>query len=195
MDKDARELFEVSLSETKSQVLATTENGISVDLVEHLGENDYGKIVKISETLVDNFGQNARFNRNAVRKYFNYPRTLPLIIKYKDEIEGFIVGVPIENFSKEEWTRCDENLGRNNTIYTYAFVVRKDHRQLGLAKMLKRVYQSTVKKRGYSYLTGHVMEGVSRSFIQDAVVVRKFDNWNGTGFTFEYYRVALRRSE
>jgi len=32
MDKDARELFEVSLSETKSQVLATTENGISVEL-------------------------------------------------------------------------------------------------------------------------------------------------------------------
>lgn len=194
MENDGRQLFEVSLSATKSQVLAVTADGISVELVEHLGEADYSKIVKISETLVDNFGQNARFNRNAVRKYFNYPRTLPFIIKYQGEIEGFIVGVPLEHFAKENWVNCDENLGRNNTLYTYAFIVRKDHRQLGLAKMLKRVYQSTVRRRGFTFITGHVMEGVSKSFIQDAVVVRKFDNWNGTGYTFEYYRLTLKRT-
>ncbi len=193
MDKETRELFEVTLSETKSHVLATTADGISVELVEHLGENDFGKIVRISETLVDNFGQNARFNRNAVRKYFNYPKTLPFIIKYNGEIEGFIVGVPLENFAKENWVNCDENIGKNNTIYTYAFIVRKDHRRLGLAKMLKRVYQNTIRRRGFLYITGHVMEGVSKSFIRDAVVVRKFDNWNGTGFTFEYYRTSLKR--
>jgi len=44
MDKNSKELFEVSVSETKTRVLATTISGISVEIVEHLGETDYPKI-------------------------------------------------------------------------------------------------------------------------------------------------------
>ncbi|MFH1213772.1 MAG: hypothetical protein V1681_06770 [Candidatus Neomarinimicrobiota bacterium] len=192
MDKITRDLFEVALSETKSRVLASTTNGISVELIEHLGESDFGKIVKISETLVDNFGQNARFNRNSIKKYFNYPKTLPFVVKYLDEVEGFIVGVPLEYFSKESWAQCDENLGKGNTIYTYAYIVRKDKRQMGLAKMLKRVYQNTLKRRGFLYISGHVMQGVAANFTRGSHIVRKFDNWNNTGFSFDYYRSMLK---
>lgn len=192
MDQSTRELFEVTLSETKSRVLASTSDGISVELIEHLGESEFGQIVKISETLVDNFGQNARFNRNSIKKYFNYPKTLPFVIKHNGEVEGFIVGVPLEYFTKENWAQCDENLGKGNTVYTYAYIVRKDKRQLGLSKMLKRVYQNTLKRRGFIYITGHVMQGVAANFTRNSLVVRKFDNWNNTGFTFEYYRSVLK---
>jgi len=191
MDKPARELFEVTLSETKSRVLASTSNGIAVEIVEHLGETDFSRVVKVSETLVDNFGQQARFNRTAVKKYFNYPKTMPFVVKYRDIIEGFIIGVPLEFFGKESWVQCDEQLGKGTTIYTYAFIVSREHRVLGLAKMLKRVYQSTLKRHGYQFITGHVREGVAANFTRNAEVVRKFDNWNNTGFTFEYYRSRL----
>jgi len=191
MDKNTRDLFEVSLSETQSRVLASTPDGISIELVEHLGEAEYGKIVKISETLVDNFGSNARFTRSSIKKYFNYPKTLPFVIRYKDDIEGFIVGSPIENFAKEPWSHYDDNLGKGNTIYTYAYVVKKDKRNIGIAKMLKRVYQNTLRRKGYLYMTGHVLEGVSLSFTNKSHVVRKFDNWNNTGYAFEYYRCPL----
>jgi hypothetical protein len=192
MDKDTKELFEVSVSETKTRILATTASGISVELVEHLGETDYPKIIKISETLVDNFGQHARFNRNSIKKYFNYPKTLPFIVKLRDQTEGFIVGVPLEYFEEEEWVKCDENLGKKNTIYTYAFIVRKEHRQFGLSKMLKRVYQSTLKRKNFEFISGHVMEGVASQFTKSSQVVRKFANWNSTGYTFEYYRCPLK---
>ena len=192
MDKNTHELFEVTLSETRSHVLASTTNGIVVEMIERLGEIDFGRIVKISETLVDNFGQNARFNRNMIKKYFNYPETLPFVIRYNGEIEGFIIGVPLEYFYKESWAQCDENLGKNNTIYTYAFIVRKEHRALGLSKMLKRVYQNTLKRRGFLYITGHVMQGVTANFTRDYKIVRQFENWNNTGFTFDYYRSALK---
>jgi hypothetical protein len=152
MNDLTRDLFEVTLSETQSRILASTPDGISIELVEHLGEAEYGNIVKISETLVDNFGSNARFNRNSIKKYFNYPKTFPFIIRYKGAIEGFIVGSPIENFAKEDWVQFDENLGKGNTIYTYAFVVKKDRRNLGIAKMLKRVYQNTLRRKGYIYM-------------------------------------------
>lgn len=191
MDKNTRNLFEVSLSETQSRVLASTPDGISIELVEHLGEAEYGKIVIISETLVDNFGSNARFNRSSIKKYFNYPKTLPFVIRYKDDIEGFIVGSPIENFAKEDWARYDDNLGKGNTIYTYAYVVKKDKRNIGIAKMLKRVYQNALRRKGYLYMSGHVMEGVSLHFTKECHVVRKFDNWNNTGYAFEYYRCPL----
>lgn len=192
MDKNTRELFEVSLSETKTRILATTASGISVEIVEHLGEADYPKIIKISETLVDNFGQHARFNRNSIKKYFNYPKTLPFIVKLRGEIEGVIIGVPLENFEEEEWAKCDDNLGKKNTIYTYAYIVRKEHRQFGLSKMLKRVYQSTLKRKNFEFITGHVLEGVSSQFTKSSQVVRKFTNWNDTGYTFEYYRYPLK---
>jgi len=191
MDKNTRNLFEISLSETQSRVLASTPDGISIELVEHLGEAEYGKIVKISETLVDNFGSNARFNRSSIKKYFNYPKTMPFVIRYRDDIEGFIVGSPIENFAKEAWAQYDDNLGKGNTIYTYAYVVKKDKRNIGIAKMLKRVYQNTLKRKGYLYMSGHVMEGVSLHFTKNSHVVRKFDNWNNTGYAFEYYRCPL----
>jgi len=191
MEEKNRELFEISLSETISRTLASTSDGITVEMVERLGEADFGKIVRISETLEENFGENARFNRAMINKYFNYPKTLPFIIRYRENIEGFIIGVPLENFSKEGWAHCDENLGKGNTIYTYAFVVRKDFRHLGIAKMLKRVYQNTLKRRGFQFITGHVMEGVSQSFTKSCRVVRRFDNWNNTGLTFEYYRALL----
>jgi len=191
MDKATRDLFEVTLSETKSRILAATPEGISIELVEHLGEAEYGTIVRISETLVDNFGSSARFNRNSVKKYFNYPKTFPFIVRYKGEIQGFIVGAPLENFAKEEWAQYDENLGKGNTIYTYAYVVQKDKRNFGIAKMLKRVFQNTLRRKDYLYITGHVMEGVSLNFTHQSHLVRKFDNWNNTGYTFEYYRSPL----
>jgi len=192
MDKSTQNLFEVSLSETQSRVLASTPTGISIELVERLGEAEYGKIVKISETLADRFGEKMKFNRNSIRKYFNYPKTQPFIIRFKDDIEGFIIGVPLEHFAKESWVHCDENLGKGNTIYTYAYVVKKDSRHIGLAKMLKRVYQNALRRKGYKYITGHVMEGVSLLFIKKSHVVRKFSDWNNTGYTFEYYRLPLK---
>ncbi len=191
MDKATHDLFEVKLSETQKRVLATTPNGIAIELIEHLGEAEFGKIIKISESLVDNFGEHVRFNRGSISKYFNYPKTLPFIVRYKDEIEGFIVGIPLENFAKEEWASCDDNLGKGNTIYTYAFIVRKELRHLGLSKMLKRVFQNTIKRKGFRFVTGHVLEGVSAKFTKKCHVVKKFDNWNDTGYTFEYYRCPL----
>ncbi len=191
MDKHTKELFEVKLTGTKGRILASSPIGISIELIEHLGEKEFGKIVKISESLVEHFGENARFNSNSINKYFNYPKTLPFIIRYQNNIEGIIVGVPLEHFINETWAHCDSNLQKGNTIYTYAYIVKKDYRHLGISKMLKRVYQNTLKKRGYKYVTGHVMEGISVNFIKDTQLIKKFKNWNNTGYTFEYYRCEL----
>ncbi len=191
MDKITKELFELTLSSTKSKILASSDTGISVELIEFLGELEYRNIIKISDVLTESYGQNARFTRNTIKKYFNYPKTLPYVIRFQDEIQGFVVGVPLEYFEKESWVQCDENLTMNNTIYTYAFLVKKERRDFGISKMLKRIYQNSLKRRGYKYVTGHVREGVTNQFIKKSKIIKKIANWNNTGYVFEYYRTEL----
>ncbi len=191
MDKITKELFELTLSSTKSKILASSDTGISVELVEFLGELEYKNIIKISDVLTESYGQNARFTRNTIKKYFNYPKTLPYVIRFQGEIQGFVVGVPLEYFEKESWVQCDENLTMNNTIYTYAFLVKKERRDFGISKMLKRIYQNSLKRRGYKYVTGHVREGVTNQFIKKSKIIKKIANWNNTGYVFEYYRTEL----
>jgi len=191
MNKSTAELFNFNLSETKSRQLATSPNGISIELIEFLGENEYKDVIEISEALVDKFGPKAKFTKNTLKKFFNYPKTFPFVLRYKEKIGGFIIGVPLEHFSDEDWAQCDPNLQKGNTIYTYAYILKDQLQNMGYAKLLKRVYQSTVKKKGYKYITGHVTEGVAQNFTKDAEIIKKFKNWKNTGHVFEYYRSEL----
>ncbi len=191
MGSKTNNLFDISFSNSKAKVLAKSDNGISVELIEFLGESEYQNIIDISASLVNLYGKKAKFNRSTVKKYFNYPRTLPFLIRLNNKAQGFVIGVPLEHFEKESWVHCDEYLGFHNTVYTYAFIIREEFRNFGLSKILKRIYHSTLKKRGYKYVSGHVRKGVSKNFLNPTKVLTTIDNWNNTGFTFEYYRTKL----
>ena len=100
--------------------------------------------------------------------------------------------MPLELLSQEPWARMDENYGKFNTIYTYAFVIQNDYKKNGYAKILKKVYLNWAKKRdGILYNTGHVKTGISLNFKGQIDIVGSVDNWQGTGKQFEYYRRTL----
>ena len=101
-------------------------------------------------------------------------------------------GIPLESLNREPWVLLDIHYKKYNTIYTYAFVINKKHTKNGYAKMLKRVYLNWAKKQeGILYITGHVMEGISKKFKGDISIINKTKNWQGTSKTFEYYRRKL----
>ena len=84
------------------------------------------------------------------------------------------------------------NLFHLSSIMYDAFVINKKHTKNGYAKMLKRVYLNWAKKQeGILYITGHVMEGISKKFKGDITIINKTKNWQGTSKTFEYYRRKL----
>lgn len=159
--------------------------------MEQVGDDDIPQLILISEHLVEEFNESARLTKSAIRKYFNYPHTLPFIARHNGEIIGYIIGVPLEYFSNDPSFQCDSNMGRRNTLYTYAFAVLKKYKGNGYAKTLKRVYLSWAKKKGFTYVSGHVREGISQRFSGDVQILQRFQNWHGTGQTFEYYRRAL----
>ncbi len=179
-------------SGSKSRLIASS-GVFRIELIEHVGEEDYDALIEISKHLSEDYGQSAILTKNTIHKYFNKPSSLPFIARYRGEIIGYIIGVPLEDLGSEPWARVDENFGKYNTLYTYAFVIMKQFKANGYAKMLKRVYLSWAKKKpALRFITGHVRLGVSSKFSGDVKILNRTENWNATGRTFEYYRRDLR---
>ena len=83
-------------------------------------------------------------------------------------------------------------MGKNNTIYTYSFVVKEQYQgRGGYAKTLKRIYLNWAVKRNYKYITGHVKQGIAKRFSNDTQIVKTFPEWYGQKTPFEYYRRPL----
>jgi GNAT superfamily N-acetyltransferase len=187
------EQLTLNISEkSRTRVIASSPYGFQIELMEYVGGEDVPALVEVSESLVSEYGESARLNKTTIRKYFNYPKTLPFVARFNDEIVGYIIGVPLEYFARDPWAKFDQNLGTGNTIYTYAYVILARYRGNGFARTLKRVYLNWAKKQHYRYVTGHVQEGIARNFSASTTVVKRFNNWHGSGRTFEYYRRPLR---
>ena len=174
-----------------TQVIASS-GSFQIELIEHAGSNDNETLIKVSESLAKEYGPAARLTENTIQKYFNRKGTLPFIARDQGEIVGYMIGVPLEMLSREPWARLDTSFNKNNTIYTYAFVVEKNSKGTGCAKILKRVFLNQTKKQeNILYVTGHVRKGIAARFKGDIDIVDRIDNWQGTGKIFEYYRRKL----
>ena len=182
-------------TESLTQVIASS-GSFQIELVEHAGSNDNETLIKVSESLAKEYGVAARLTSNTIQTYFNRKGTLPFIARDQGEIVGYMIGVPLEMLSREPWARLDANFNKDNTIYTYAFVVEKESKGTGCAKILKRVFLNQTKKQeNILYVTGHVRKGIASRFKGDIDIVDRIDNWQGTGKIFEYYRRRLHSGQ
>ena len=174
------------------KVLATSAFNFRVELIEKVGKDDVAQLIELSEELASIYGSQARLTRSNIKKYLN-EHTFPFVAREKGQIIGYIIGVPIEHFKNESWAHYDVNLGKGNTLYTYFFVVREKFRKKGgYAKTLKRIYINWIRKQGYTYVTGHVRQGIANKFSPDTEIVKVFMDWYGLKTPFEYYRRPLK---
>jgi len=178
--------------ESETKLIASSAFNFRIELVINIGKDDFENIFTISQDLANIFGNNFLLDENNIYKYFNND-TLPFLARYKGEIIGYIIGVPIENFKNEAWARFDSNIGKNNTLYTYAFIMNKKYRKIGgYSKTLKRIYINWAKKQQYSFITGHVKQGLSKQFRAKTEIIKIFKNWYNSNLPFEYYRRYLK---
>ena len=179
------------INKSKVKIIASSAYNFRIELLKELGKDDLPYILKISNEFADIYNNHNLINDKNITKYFN-KNTLPFLARHNNEIIGFIIGVPLEHFKNESWCRYDVNLGKNNTIYTYAFILTKKHRKSGgYAKTLKMIYLNWAKKQGYKYVSGHVAKGITKKFGNKTEVIKIFTEWYGTNITFEYYRRNL----
>ena len=173
------------------KVIAASAYNFRIELVKKVGKDDIPALLEISNCLADRFGNQALLTKTNIPKYFN-SNTLPFIARFKGEIIGYIIGVPLEYFKQESWAHFDINLGKQNTLYTYAFVVNNKYRgKGGYGKTLKRIYINWAKKQKYAYVTGHVEQGIASRFPGTTEIVKTFPEWYGLATPFEYYRRTL----
>ena len=178
-------------NQSETILIASSAFNFKIELIKKIGQNDASELINISKDLKKKFGENLLLSEKNILKYFNQ-NTYPFIARYKNKIIGYIIGVPLEYFKQESWTRYDVNLFKNNTIYTYAFIIDKKYRKVGgYSKTLKKIYLNWIKKNGFQYNTGHVMLGVSKNFSKRTEIVKIFQDWYGAKTPFEYYRRPL----
>ncbi|NOZ08856.1 MAG: GNAT family N-acetyltransferase [FCB group bacterium] len=179
------------IEKSKVKVIASSAFNFRIELVEKIGKDDMPDLVEVSEEMAKIFGKQALLTRSNIKKYFN-EHTLPFVAREKGHIIGYIIGVPLEHFKNESWSHFDVNLGKKNTLYTYAFVLKEKYRKKGgYAKTLKRIFINWARKQGYRYITGHTQQGVASHFSQKTEIVKVFLDWYGLGVPFEYYRRPL----
>ena len=185
------DLFLHQKPDSDTEIIATGGN-FKVEYVKYIGNSDYDCLIEISDSLVEEYGEHSRLTSTTIQKYFNKNDSHPFIARHQGSIVGYIIGIPLEALNQEPWARLDTNFHKNNTIYTYAFVIKKEYKENGYAKTLKSVYLNWVRKQpGILYVTGHVKKGISSRFKGNITLIKKIDNWQGTGRVFEYYRREL----
>jgi hypothetical protein len=173
------------------KVLASSAYNFRIELVKKVGKDDIPYLMEISNCMAAQFGRQAQLTKSNIQKYFNN-ETLPFVARYKGEIIGYIIGVPLEYFKQESWAHFDVNMGKGNTLYTYAFVLNNKYRgKGGYGKTLKRIYINWAKKQNYAYVTGHVEQGIAQQFSSGTEIVKVFPDWYGLKVPFEYYRRPL----
>ena len=180
------------IEDSEVEIIASSAFNFQIELVKKIGKNDLKSIYDISHDLAEVFGNNFLLTEKNIDKYFN-SNTLPFWARYKKDVIGYIIGVPIEYFENEAWARYDVNLGKSNTLYTYAFILNKKYRKIGgYSKTLKRIYLNWAKKRNYKYISGHVIEGQTNKFPKSKTeIIKLFPNWYGSRLSFEFYRREL----
>ena len=177
-----------SENSSKTKIIAST-NVFQIEKVEKVGREDYPQLIEISLHIAKEYGRQAVLTKDTIQKYFNTEKSLPFIARYQDEIIGYIIGIPLEELRQESWAVNDENFGKYNTLYTYAFVIMEKYKSNGYARMLKRVYLSWSQKRSnIKYVTGHVITGTSNVADKNMTIISRIDDWQGTKKSFEYYR-------
>ena len=124
-----------SNNSSKTKIIAST-NVFQIEKIEEVGKADYPQLIEISLHLAKEYGRQAVLTKDTIQKYFNTDKSLPFIARYQDEIIGYIIGIPLEELRQESWAVNDENFGKYNTLYTYAFVIMEKYKSNGYARML-----------------------------------------------------------
>ena len=181
-------MMETTSGQSETKIIASS-NVFQIEKIEKVGKSDYPKLIEISLHLAKEYGKQAVFTKASIEKYFNTEKSLPFIARYQNEIIGYIIGIPLEELNMETWALNDENFGKYNTLYTYAFVIMEKYKSNGYAKMLKRVYLSWAQKRdSIQYITGHISAGNIDLKDKNVKIISFEQDWQGTGKPFEYYR-------
>lgn len=106
---------------------------------------------------------------------------------------GYIAADLLENFPDIPGAASDPHFKKGNTIYLKSVAVHPDWRGRGLGTTLIRECLRLVSQKGIERVTAHIESGSVSRIGLGARVLKSFENWYGTGRTFDYVEFPIGR--
>jgi GNAT superfamily N-acetyltransferase len=123
-------------------------------------------------------------------KLAKLPDAVFLVARMKGTMVGYAAGAKLENFEEVPGVRQDLHFDLEDTFYLESVAVIPEYQGKGIGKQLLRSIILRTKKKGFQYIAGHMKEGFAERW--RGVPLAQFNNYYGTGKTFEYFRRELK---
>lgn len=118
---------------------------------------------------------------------------LVLSLTHSHKVIGYIAADLLENFPDIPGTDSDPQFKKGNTVYIESVAVHSDWRGCGLGSILIRECLRLVSQKGIERVTAHIESGSVSRIGLGARVLKSFENWYGTGRTFDYVEFPIER--
>jgi len=106
---------------------------------------------------------------------------------------GYIAADLLEKFPNIPGTASDPHFKKRDTIYLKSVAVHPDWRGRGLSITLIRECLRLVSERGIKRATAHIESGSLSRIGLVGRILKSFENWYGTGRTFDYVELPIER--
>lgn len=154
-----------------------------------LGPEEWATVAADLEKLEEVFAEELRDSPRTYHRLIGKEGALFLIATVGGRIIGLICGAPLETFPDIPGVKQDPHYGIGDTFYILSHSVAKDYQGRGIGRTLMRALLSRIKMKGIRYAAAHVRQGFAAKW--NALSLRIFRDWYGSGTTFEYYRREL----
>lgn len=135
----------------------------------------------------------------SIRDDLDYLSTLvhsstSIFLALKDLTSGkcisYLAADQLENFPETPGVLSDAHFGCKDTIYIASVAVHPSWRRRGFGIALQKECLRRAFQRGFLRATGHVQHGALARMGLGGRALRSFEDWYGTGRTFDYVEIS-----
>lgn len=134
------------------------------------------------------FSSSLRDSPQALRRLVESPTSiaLGLTVRPSGLLAGYVAGDLLESFPNIPGIKSDPHYGHRDTSYIESLAVSPQWRHQGYGTTLMRSFLARTVEAGLKRTTAHIASWSLSKIGLRFHVLASFDNWYGTGQTFDY---------
>ena len=143
---------------------------------------------QILEIEQSSFSSSLRDSRETLRRLIQSPTGVALGLndRTSGRLVGYIAGDLLELFSSVPGILSDPHYGRHDSLYIESLALNSRWRHEGHGTALTRNFLKAASKKGFRRCTAHIESNSLHKLKLRFRKLGSYDNWYGTGQTFEY---------
>ena len=146
-------------------------------------------IIEIEE---ESFSSTLCDSKDDLLKLVDSPTNIFLVLRIPSvsKVVGYIAADLLEEFADVPGITSDPYFKQGKTMYIVSVAIHPDWRRRGFGIALQEECLRWASRKGFERATAHIESGAASRMGLGARVLTSFENWYGTGRTFEYIEYA-----